>query len=485
MTETGSRIGWNTLVSFLSSVGSRGVKLVGSIVFANIAGAAALGTLYVFMSLYRVGRRSMSLGMGQTVVTRVSEAKAKDASNEVGRIVATALAIRFLPLVVLSVAGYVFAGAIDGYVGLAGAWLYLLVALGATALLSTARAALSGLKRVDLSSSLQVSKDLGITVVQISLVLLGFGAFGLVVGFVGGILFAMFVSLVLVLPQISGLEPSVKRARSMVQFAKFTFLDTLVGGDQIWLDVLLLSFFVGTYVTQAQIGIYGVAYSISMFGFALSASIGRTILPEISDFATAGSDHVRDKTVRESLRYATVLSVPLAFGAVTVGNRILRDIFGFNSGHELLTFLTIGAIGFSAYQPLHQVFYGLDRPHWAFGISLSTAVTNGVLNLAFIPVFGTTGVAASTALAMWLALGMGYTLLHRVGIKNAMPIKSWLIQVGAATMMAVVVTGADSLLSNHSRMVTVALVCVGAITYISLLLAGEPPIRQRIGHLLS
>jgi putative peptidoglycan lipid II flippase len=222
-----------------------------------------------------------------------------------------------------------------------------------------------------------------------------------------------------------------------------------------------------------------------MFGFALSASIGRTILPEISDFETTGSDHIRDKTVRESLRYATILSIPLAFGAVTVGGRLLRDVFGFSSGHVPLIFLTIGAIGFSAYQPLHQVFYALDRPDWAFGISLSTAVINGILNLAFIPVFGTAGVAVSTALAMWLALVLGYILLLRVGIENVVPVKSWLIQFGAAIMMAVVVVGVDNLIGAHSRVVTVTLVCVGAITYSLFLLTGEPQVRQRISYLLS
>lgn len=485
MTETGSRIEWNTFISFFSSVGSRGIKLIGSIIFANIAGAAALGTLYVFMSLYRVGRRSMSLGMGQAIVAYVSETQADDAADEVGHIVATAFAIRVFPLVILAVAGCVFADMINEYVGLAGAWFYLLSALGMTLLLSTVRAALSGLKRVDLSSSLGLCKDFGITAAQIFFVLLGLNAFGLIVGFVGGILFAAVVSLVLVTPRISSFVPSINRVRSMVQFAKFSFLDTLVGGEQIWLDVLLLGLFTGTAVTQAEIGIYGVAYSISMFGFTLSASIGRAILPEISDFETTGASRIRDKTVKESLRYATVLSIPLALGAVIVGDGILRYVFGFESGQVPLVFLTAGAVAFSAYQPIHQVFYGLDRPEWAFGVSLTTALINGILNLLLIPIIGATGVAVSTALAMWLAFVIGYVLLRRIDMKNLIPTKSWLIQLGAGIIMTLVVVGASTLFGTNSRVVTIAVVVVGAITYGPILLAGDPSIRHRVNQILS
>jgi O-antigen/teichoic acid export membrane protein len=484
MGETGSRIGWNTLVTFLSRVSTRVMKLAGSIVFANIAGAAALGTLYVFMSLYRVGRRLTTLGMGPTIVTRVAEARAQDDPDETGRIVATSLAIRCLPLTVLAIGGYIFADAVGAYVGIGNTWLYLVTTIGATIIYSTGRAVLSGVKRVDLSSSLDVIRDIGITAAQIALILLGFEAFGLVVGFVVGILIAAVVSLLLVLPHLDASTPSITKGKSMVQFAKFAFLDTLVGGEQIWLDVLLLGLFTGTAVTQADIGIYGVAFSISMFGFALSASIGRAILPEISGFETSVSNRVRNKTVKESLRYATVLSVPLALGALTLGDYILRDVFGFGSGRVPLLLLTVGAVGFSAYQPLHQVFYGLDRPHWAFGVSLSTGLVNGVLNLLLIPRSGTTGVAISTALAMWLAFILGYVLLRRVGIENVIPTRSWLIQLGAAILMTVVVFGVDDVLGVRSRTVTVTLVCVGVVTYGAVLLVGEPPIRNRLNQVL-
>jgi len=86
---------------------------------------------------------------------------------------------------------------------------------------------------------------------------------------------------------------------------------------------------------------------------------------------------------------------------------------------------------------------------------------------------------------MWLAFILGYVLLRRVGIEDVIPTRSWLIQLGAAILMTVVVFGVDDLLGVRSRTVTVTLVCVGVVTYGTVLLIGEPPIRNRLDQVLS
>jgi O-antigen/teichoic acid export membrane protein len=327
---------------------------------------------------------------------------------------------------------------------------------------------------------LDIARDIGLTGAQVALVLLGFRAVGLVAGFVIGLVGATLLALILVVP-VTGLVPSLDQVKSLVSFAKFAYLDTLVGGEQIWLDVLLLGLFVGGAVSQGDIGIYGIAYSTSMFGFALSAAIGRAILPEISGFEASDDDGIRDRTVTESLRYAALLAFPLAFGALAVGDLVLRDVFGFGRGYLALVVLGFGAVAFSVYQPIHQTLYGLDRPSWAFGVSFVTSLLNAGLNILLIPRIGIVGTAISTAFSMVLALALGLILLRRAGLRVELPLRPWALQFGASVLMVAAVLTLRLQLPGDSRLVTVALVLIGGAVYGGVTVAGDARLRRRIG----
>lgn len=470
------RIAWNSLVTFGTNIGSRLVKLVGSILFASIAGSAALGVLYLFMSVFRVSKRITSVGMGQAIVVDVVEALTDGGHEHAGRIVASALTVRLVPFVVIGL-GIVVAGErVNTYIGLDNAGLYLLIVLFANIVFSTARAALNGFKRVDISSSLDILRDFLVTVIQVAFILAGLKAFGLVVGYLIGLVAVTGLAVVLVTPRLGSFRPTMERARSLVSFAKFSFLDSLVGGEQLWLDIMMLGLF--SMITQSDIGIYGIAYSLAMFGLTLSSAISRSILPEISDLAAIEANDSQEETIAEALRYATFMSIPMLFGALAVGDLVLGEIYSFTQGVTVLITLATGIVAYSVYEPLHQTLYGLDHPEYAFGISLSTASLNGVLNAIFIPSLGILGTAISTAIAMGFALILGIATLLWIGIRVRIPFRSWLLQGAAAIVMAGGILGIREVLPSETVVYTVALVLVGGATYGVITFIGDPKIRM-------
>lgn len=474
----GKSVSWNTLVTFAVTIGSRLSKFLGSIVFANVAGAAALGVFYLFTSLFRVLRKLIGLGLGQAIVTQTAEAVSSDDTDRVGEIVSSALLIRLISLCLVSAVLYAARHRLDQYVGFDRIWMYLVVALSLTMLLSTARSVLVGFKRVDVASSLDLLKEISMITIQIALVLLGFEAFGLVGGFLAGMAVPTALAIGRTARFLEDLRPARDRVEAQLSFARFSFLDTLVGGEQLWLDTLMLGAIVT--IAQSDIGVYGITYSIAMFGLVLSSSISRAILPEIRDLDVADRYQTRDRLVQKSVKYSTLTALPLFFGAFAVGDNVLAFIYGFDRGFEPLLFLTGGAVVFSIYQPVHQTFYALDRPRTAFLVSAVTSLSNFSLNLLLIPSLGIAGAGISTAVSMCLSAVAGLILLRRLGVVSPLPFRAWRIQLGAAVLMALVVRFGDVQIGTGSLLSTSVLITVGVAIYGSIVLAGDTEIRNRL-----
>ncbi|WP_336337139.1 lipid II flippase MurJ [Haloarcula brevis] len=474
----GKSVSWNALITFVVTVGSRFSKFLGSVVFANVAGGASLGVFYLFTSLFRVLRKLIGLGLGQAIVTQTAEAVSSDDTDHVGEIVSSALLVRLTSLCFVSVVLYAARHRLGRYVGLNRIWIYLVVALSLTMLLSTARSVLVGVKRVDVASTLDFLKEISMIVIQIALVLLGFDAFGLVAGFLAGMAVPTALAIVRTARFLEDLHPARDRIEAQLSFARFSFLDSLVGGEQIWIDTLMLGAVVT--ITQSDIGVYGITYSIAMFGLTLSSSISRAILPEIRDLDVADQYQNRDRLVQKSIKYSTLIALPLFFGALAIGDNVLAFIYGFDRGFEPLLFLTAGTMVFSIYQPVHQTFYALDRPRTAFLVSAVTSLSNFSLNILLIPPFGIAGAGLSTAASMCLSAATGLLLLRRLGVVSPLPFRAWRIQFGAAVLMALIVRFGDVQVGTDSLLSTSMLVTAGVAIYASVVLVGDSEIRKQL-----
>lgn len=469
------RIRRNTLVGFTSILGHRLVKFLGSVIFANVAGSAALGVYFVFMSLFRLLRRVSSFGIGQTIVKRVSEEH-----RESGSVVSAAIVLRIVPIGAIALGSLVLQNQIDNYVGLQNAWVYLIIALILSAIYSICRAIQMGEKRVDIASMFDFARDGVVVGIQIALILLGLGAFGLITGFALGLLITAIFGL-FTIRHITVVRPEFDDIRSITPFAKSSYLDTLVGGEHLWLDVLLLGFF----VTSNQIGIYGIAYSLAMFGLAFSTAIGRSIFPEISHFETAEAQEQKQRAIQRALPYAALFTFPLFIGAVVTGDLVLQYIYSFKTGGTALVILTLGIICFSIYQPIHQVLYGLDRPDLAFMVSFMTSGVNAIIAILLIPQFGITGAAVSTAISMATAMGAGVFLLRQsLEIPIGIPTLQWTSQAASAVLMGICIFGLQKVLPE-SLLTTVLLVTIGGGVYLITVGLFDHHLRAEIQRSLS
>ncbi len=473
--ERERRITRNALVTFLSSVGNRGVSLVGSILFARFAGESALGSFFAFMSAYRLLSITTSLGIGQALIKRLSETPVGSEQRRDREILGAALLI--LSTITVGVVGLLFlvGPQFDAYIGVEGAVVAMALFLSIMVVYSTYRQTIAGSHRVGLASLTDTVRNTAVVVAQLGLILLGFDAAGLVGGVVAGSAFAA-VAAFLLSPTNIPARPGREQIRSLVQFGKFSYLDSFFGTRDRWYDILVLKWF----VADGPVGVYGVLNGLSQFGFTLSSSIGKTLYPEVSNIDE--QSNLDPATLSPVFRYTTIISVPLLFGAVTVGDLILQTVYAFEYGTTTLVLLSVGSIAFSLYEPIHQILYGLDDPERAFKISSTTTGLNVALLLLLVPPYGILGAAVATATAMTASFLFGVRVL-----KQTLPSVEifqwhhWSRQLASSLVMSVVVLfGREELTSGQSLPVTLGLVLLGAIVYGLTLVAIDETLRTWI-----
>ena len=468
-------------MSFFSLVGTRVVKFAGSVVFVNIAGSSAVGIYFIFLSVYRLFNRGTTLGLGTSVVKRVSERKRSETS-EITDTVATAFILRATPLLAITIGLFVFRGSVDDYIGISFSWLFVVMSLWLTALYSTLRSTLLGQRYVDVASGFDLLRDVGTAVVQVGLVLFGYAQWGLIAGFVIGMTLSGLSLLAFVRIPIHTATFDIDRARSLVSFAKFSYLDNLVGGEHRWLDVIILGFFVSTSST----GVYGIAYSLAQFGTVFSVALSRNILPEISHLSSTERSDAREKLLYRSLSYSTLFSFPILAGSLVIADRLLLDVYAVTEGGTPLVILTAGVLVYSAYQQLHQLIYGLDIPEYAFALSALSTIFNALVAFVLVPFIGILGTAISTSISMSASFVAGlYLIENHSEIVLSLPLRPWSLQAACSGVMAVVVFAVQSQFVLQSRLYSILLVVVGASVYFVLILSADSFLRTQVLQLAS
>jgi len=279
-------------------------------------------------------------------------------------------------------------------------------------------------------------------------------------------------------------RPSLPRAdhvRSLVSYARYSWLGTLSSRTFGWMDTLVLSFF----VAPGLIGIYEVSWRLASVLVLVSTSIQHTLFPEISGLSSDGNREEIHFFLNEALFYAGVFTIPGLFGALVLGSKVLR-IYGaeFTRGGGILLILIVARMVDAYGSQLLSAINAINRPDVAFRINFVFLISNLVLNIGLISLFGWYGAAVATATSAGSTLILSYLALSRLVDPPGIPAVGIAKQVLAAGTMATVVWALRAALPWQNMYVTVALVFVGAAIYALLLLAIYGRVRAKTRSLL-
>ncbi|MDR5674233.1 oligosaccharide flippase family protein [Halalkaliarchaeum sp. AArc-GB] len=466
------KLGQTSAIHFVSNVVASILSFVAVILFARILGADILGQYYLVLALLAWLKIGGRIGVSSALIKRLSE------GSEKGEYTAAGAILILMLFVILALGILAFDGYVNDYVGTEVA-LLLVFMLFSTQIYSFFSAVLKGNHLVHISGVLAPIRITIRSLLQIGAVIAGLGLAGLLAGYAIGWIVAGAVALVVLVPSFS--LPSKRHFMSLFEYAKYAWLGMVQSRTFNWIDVIVLGFFVPT----GQIGVYSVAWSIAVFLLKFSHSVSSSIFPEISQLASEGKKHEVARILDSAIAYTGLILIPGLVGGLLLSDRLLR-IYGeeFSMGSVVLVVLIVGVLIYSYQKPLLTTVNGLDRPDIAFRVNAVFVVTNIILNVTLIYLYGLIGAAIATALSAAISLALAYYYLSSL-VDFTVPYVEIARQWIAALLMGGVVYGGLWIentyrLLAHNFATVIILVGIGAGVYFLALLAISAQFRRTV-----
>lgn len=161
----------------------------------------------------------------------------------------------------------------------------------------------------------------------------------------------------------------------------------------------------GMLVSNAELGVYHVAYQFGLPISILAAALAQSVQPI---YAEAAID--RHSSTSDLRRVATYQALAVAFAGATVallGGPALRLLLpeSYGAAAGLIPWIALGTTFFGLYFiPMNVIVLLAGRNRWVWTITLGAALANIVLNFALVPVVGIVAAAFNTAVGYGVLL---------------------------------------------------------------------------------
>lgn len=461
------RIGQTSAVYFVSELLSSVLGFVATLYVAKALGGDAdevLGVYFLVVAVVIWLSVIGGLGLQIALKKRLSEGVEEPAYFAAG------IALQGGAFVLLAVVLLIAGPVLEGY--LHGVGVTVVVALFFASLsLHFVRSALEGTHLVHVSSVLSPLNRLVRAIIQIGAVYVGFTVGGLLFGYaVGAVLAAAIGILVL----NTGLRvPERRHFAELLSYARYSWLSSISARAFRSLDTIVL----GLFVAEGLIGVYEIAWNLASILAVFGTAVARAMFPSISELSTAAEEDAVAGLITDSVRFAGLFLIPGFVGAAVLGSEVLR-IYGadFTKGGLVLLVLVGARLVYTYQHQFVNALNAIDRPDLAFRVEGVFVVTNLVLNLGLVFLYGWLGAAAGTGISAVLATVLAYRALASQ-IDFALPLGDIVRQVLASAGMGVVIV-LGSLTLPGTLPVSIALVFLGAAVYGVFILALSRTLRS-------
>ncbi len=454
----------DALTFYLSRIIIAALALGAHVYFVRVLGAAGIGVFYLFLSLFRISYQSTSEGIGIGIAKLTAEK---------GESYLVSGALLMLPvLTVFTAIAFLLQSHINSYVGIGTAAYYLVTAIWASAFSESLFSQVRGEEKVGNAGLIDSAGKAVEVGVQIALVFVGWQVNGLFTGFVLG-----YIARVVFFNwqrDFGFQRPSLERVKTILEFSRSSYLDNIISGRPMWVDLLIIGFL----LEQFDAGIYGTVWRIVFVAVMFADSIGEALLPEVSK---SGKEVSREVT-RQAIAFAPLLAIPTFFGSLVIGPEMLVLLFGgdFAGTGYLLPVVALAGVFLSVHKNMMSAIYGRGRPDRTLRIHFAGLVLNVALNIVLIQYIGLIGAAIGSLAATVLVTSLAGRFL-RDG-ESFFPWRKWSYQLSAGLLMATGVFGLERLVSLSTVTELSGLIFSGVMIYFGLLWFIDTEFRSRLGE---
>jgi O-antigen/teichoic acid export membrane protein len=405
---------------------------VAMVYFARELGSGTLGVYFLVVALVGWLKLGNNMGISLALNKRISEGEDKSQH------LIAALSVVVAAFVVISTGVYILRGQVNDYLG-GNLHYYVILLLGAKTMFMIVKNAMKGEHLVHAQGLVSLPSTTLRIVIQATAVVFGLGATGLLFGEAIAAILSAIGATVLTLTYFGRSVrlrlPTKEHYFSLINYAKFSWLSSMKGKIYQRADIIILGFF----VTSNLVGIYAICWNISRFLEIFTKSLSTTLFPEMSKVSSEeGVGEVAPHT-ENALAYSGLMIIPGLVGATVVGNGIL-NIYGaeFRQGHNILVTLVGSGLIHGYYKQLVNTMDAVNRPDLTFAVNIFFAITNIILNLILVYLYGWIGAAIATLVSVGVSTVLAYSMLSRI-LDFSVPYMEILKQVLSASVMGALV----------------------------------------------
>lgn len=423
-------------ITFIASSINIFVGFVITVVLGRYLGADDLGIYRMVSTIYGIAMLVVAIGIPAAVIKYMAEYKIN--RNKTNAIISAAIITSLIMGTVFTFIFY-FSSEIIAHVfdmPNLGILLQILAPAFPFALMSGVLLGyLNGLREMKKHGIAMILQVITMLIVSLALILFDYGVAGVVIGIV---ISSVVVCLYLLWITRDYFEiviyDYVPTTKLILKFGSQIFGANAINMINYHADIILIGYF----LTDKDVGYYGVAVALSKFFWILPQAIQRITYPATSEYWHI-RNHLAIKTmIDKSIKYTSCVLFPIGLAVGFFSNDIIYLIFGDGFKYSVLPLqiLLIGTvINGSMQRPIGSILYSIGMPELNLKIFMIAAIVNIMLNLLLIPYLGIAGAAIGTIVSFLLITVL---ILFYVSKRTKFTIDfNWFIKLGLVTTVSI------------------------------------------------
>ncbi len=278
------------------------------------------------------------------------------------------------------------------------------ISILAGGLINAATAAFTGIEKMELNSIMLICQSIIKTVIIITLVILGLGTSGAVLGYTIAMIIAGLIGVALVwtqyknLPKLNNAKLEIKAyIKSMLTYGTPLSLSTIISSFQSQFYAFLLPIF---YITDnTAIGNYGIATTFVVLISFFATPITTMLFPAFSKLNPQKDKETLQNVFQYSIKYASLLVVPVAALVMCLAEPAVSTLFGetYSTAPLFLALLAITYF-FTAFGSLStgNFINGQGKTTFILYLTLITAAIGFPMGYILILQFGVLGLIVTS-----------------------------------------------------------------------------------------
>ena len=449
------------------------IGFISTMLFSHLLGKDLMGVYYLFVAYYGIFNMIGDGGFGQAAVKRISEGDEQNAYltayaclRGVLIIVSTLLLLTLSPFFV-DLKDYHLVPLI-------------LLALASAGIFHTITMGVYGLGHVGIYNIGFGLSEIARIIIQIGTVLLGFSVYGLIGGYIAGIV----ISGILCIKYFT-FRPArfgFRHIKSLFVYGFWIFLISTGSLAFSYADTI----FIGYFMTNGDVGVYRTAFQFTMAAAFITSAIAPTLTPKISRWSKDNEWEKIAPPVSRGITFGLILAVPVLFGGIFLADKLLYYFYGadFAAGAVACCILFAVQIVSVFTTFLGTALSASDHARQSFYATATAAVLNIILNCIFIPLLGINGAAVATLISYSVnAILIAHFLKRYITVKiEKKPILHIIL---SAAVMGLFVFIYKLFIPLDNVILTLIPVAVGAVLYFFLLFKIDRGIRDEIAGMVT